>query len=1110
MKCPKCQFENPEGAKFCVECGGKIEIICRKCGFSNSPRFKFCAECGHALKEPTGAPLIDYTEPHSYTPKFLAEKILTTRSSIEGERKLVTVLFADVANYTSIAEKLDPEEVHQIMDGCFKILMDEIHRYEGTINQFTGDGVMALFGAPVAHEDHAQRACHSALSIQKALEGYRDELRNRFGIDFKMRIGINSGPVVVGSIGDDFRMDYTAIGDTTNLASRMESMAEPGTTLVSKSTHRIARDFFEFQFLGKLQVKGKEGFPEAYELKKASEVETRIEAAVARGLTRFVGREKESGALKEAFEKAQSGHGQVVGIVGDAGVGKSRLILEFRNLLPEGEYTYLEGRCLHFGGSMAYLPILDFLRSYFHFKEGDAEDLIKKKMEQTILRVDETLRRVLVPLQDLLSLKVEDEAYLKVEPEQKKEKIFESIRDLLVRESENKPVVMTIEDLQWIDKASEGFLDYLIGWLANVRVLLILLYRPEYTHQWGSKSYYNRIGLDQLTTKSSAELVEAILEGAEVVPELRELILSRAAGNPLYMEEFTHTLLENGSIQRKDNQYVLGQEPSDIQVPETIQGVIAARMDRLEDSLKRIMQVASVIGREFAFRILQTITGLKEELKSHLLNLQGLEFIYEKRLFPELEYVFKHALTQEVAYNSLLLKRRKEIHERIGQAIEQIYPERLEEFYEVLGHHYARSDNSQKALEYLSRANQKAARVNAMQEAKAYFDEAMKILDTLPETELNQKRRISLLVDQTFVFQLLFKFPEYYELLTRHEAMANALGNQELLGVFYTRLGACEWWCGYIDQAIKTLTKAAELCEAAGRKEDLGHAYMSLQWSHFWKGDYDQVFTLKESAIRLMEQQFNPRGYCLALVGASWAYSHTGSWDNAIKEGQKSLEVAERVSNNSLISFAAFCLTVAYTLKGDLSQAMEYGELAVQKAPTPADRAWAQTGLHWALCRLGDSLKGVELGETLLSMYRAVRFAPAEIYTIVSCAEGQWRLGDNEGATQRLSEGLELAERAGMKFLIGCAQRLLGEIAVKTNLDQATDHFTKSITVFRDIKAENELALAYAGYGRLYKRQGNIPKAREYLTNALEIFERLGTLIEPDKVKKELADLPKG
>jgi class 3 adenylate cyclase/tetratricopeptide (TPR) repeat protein len=1110
MKCPKCQFENPEGAKFCVECGGKLEIICRKCGFGNSPRFKFCAECGHALKEPTGAPLIDYTEPHSYTPKFLAEKILTTRSSIEGERKLVTVLFADVANYTSIADKLDPEEVHGIMDGCFKILMDEIHRYEGTINQFTGDGVMALFGAPVAHEDHAQRACHSALSIQKALEGYGDELRNRFGIDFKMRIGINSGPVVVGSIGDDLRMDYTAVGDTTNLASRMETMAEPGTTLVSRNTYRIARDFFDFKPLGKLQVKGKEAALEAYELIRASEVETRIEAAVARGLTRFVGRKKETGALKEAFEKAQAGHGQLVGIMGDAGVGKSRLILEFRNLLPEGGYTYLEGRCLHFGGSMAYLPILDILKSYFHFKEGDAEDVVKKKMEETILRVDETLRNVLGPLQDLLLLKVEDEAYLKVEPEQKKEKIFESIRDILVRESENKPVVMTIEDLQWIDNASEGFLDYFIGWLTNVRVLLILLYRPEYTHQWGSKSYYNRIGLDQLTTKSSAELVEAILEGAEVVPELRELILSRAAGNPLYMEEFAHTLLENGSIQRRDNQYVLGQEPSDIQVPETIQGVIAARMDRLEDSLKRIMQVASVIGREFAFRILQTITGLKEELKSHLLNLQGLEFIYEKSLFPELEYVFKHALTQEVAYNSLLLKRRKEIHERIGQAIEQIYQERLEEFYEVLGHHYARSDNSQKALEYLSRANQKAARVNAMQEAKAYFDEAMKILDTLPQTELNRKRRISLLVDQTFVFQLLFRFREYHDLLTHYEAMANALGNQELLGVFYTRLGSCEWWCGYIDQAIRTLTKAAELCEAAGRKEDLGHAYMVLQWSHLWKGDYDKVLTLKEAALPQMDEQISLRAYSLALVGASWAYSHTGNWDSAIEDGQKGLSIGEKFSNNSLISFAAFSLSVAYTLKGDLEKALEYGEIAVQQAPTPADRAWAQTGPFWALCRLGDPLKGIELGTALLSTYRTVGFVPAEIYTIVSLGEGHCRYGDYDKATKLLCEGLQLAERSGMKFLIGCAHRLLGEIALKTNLDQAMDHFVKSITVFREIKAENELAVAYAGLGRLHKQEGNIAKARDYLTNALEIFERLGTLIEPDKVRKELADLPKG
>ena len=357
MKCPKCQFDNPEGAKFCNECGNKLEISCPECGKVNPLGSKFCSECGHDLKAPKEAPPIDYSQPQSYTPKFLADKILTTRSSIEGERKLVTVLFADVANYTSISEKLDPEEVHQIMDGCFKILMDEIHRYEGTINQFTGDGVMALFGAPLAHEDHAQRACHAALSIQKAIRDYAEEIKKDCGIEFKMRIGLNSGPVIVGSIGDDLRMDYTAVGDTTNMAARMEATAKPGSTLVSKDTYRLVKDFFELDTPAKIKVKGKKEEQEAYELTQVSEIETRFRASVAKGLTRFVGRENSMAALMEAYDKVQSGSGQVLGIVGEAGVGKSRLLLEFRNLLPQAEFSFVEGRCLHYGGSMSYLPI---------------------------------------------------------------------------------------------------------------------------------------------------------------------------------------------------------------------------------------------------------------------------------------------------------------------------------------------------------------------------------------------------------------------------------------------------------------------------------------------------------------------------------------------------------------------------------------------------------------------------------------------------------------------------------------------------------------------------------------------------------------------------------
>jgi class 3 adenylate cyclase len=562
MKCQKCGSDNREGIRFCEECGAKLELECSDCKAKIPLGKKFCGECGQDLTKPVKAPVINYSEPQSYTPKFLADKILTTRSSIEGERKLVTVLFADVANFTSIAEKLDPEEVHQLMNNCFKILMDEIHTYEGTINQFTGDGIMALFGAPVAHEDHAQRGCYAALSIQRAIGEYGKIIKKDLDIHFKLRIGLNSGPVIVGSIGDDLRMDYTAVGDTTNLAARMESMARPGAVLISEATQRLVRDFFELKSMGKVEVKGKDKPQQAFELMRAGEVETRIEAAITKGLTRFIGRKNSMAALMQAFEKTISGAGQVIGIVGEAGVGKSRLLLEFRNFLLPTKFTFLEGRCLHYGGSMAYLPILDMLRSYFKLNETDQELVIKKKMKDKIFQLDNKLQGVLKPFEDLLSLKIVDEAYLDLEPKQKRAKLFEAIRDLLIRESQNRPLVLAVEDLHWIDKSSEQFLDYMIGWLANTRILLIILYRPEYTHTWGSKSYYNRIGLGQLTTKSSAELVQAILEGAKVVPELAELILSRTGGNPLFMEEVTYGLIENGSIKRKDNRYILSRKAS--------------------------------------------------------------------------------------------------------------------------------------------------------------------------------------------------------------------------------------------------------------------------------------------------------------------------------------------------------------------------------------------------------------------------------------------------------------------------------------------------------------------------------------------------------------------
>jgi tetratricopeptide (TPR) repeat protein len=470
--------------------------------------------------------------------------------------------------------------------------------------------------------------------------------------------------------------------------------------------------------------------------------------------------------------------------------------------------------------------------------------------------------------------------------------------------------------------------------------------------------------------------------------------------------------------------------------------------------------------------------------------------------------VFKHALTQDVAYDSLLLKRRKEIHEGIGSAMEALYPDRLEEHHELLAYHYARSANTDKALQYLDLANQKAAKINAMEEAKTYFDEAMALLDALPETEENRQRRISLLVSQGEAFMLLLKIPEYYDLLTRYEPMARGLGNPELLGAFFGRLGHCHFIFAHYDQAIETLTKALELCQGAGNAEDAGHAYTYLSWSHSDRGDYHQVLALKEDFLQTMEQSFNLHSYTWVLSAASRAYACLGRWDEAVEEGKKALSVAEEFSDNSLISFVVWNLSIAYSSKGDLARAVECGELAVQKAPTPADKALAQRALGWAWCRSGETTRGIELLTTVLPIFRAGRFINSEIPLMCFLGEGYWLAGEDDKARQTLEEGLEMAERYGVRYYAGFAHRLLGESVLKTNPTQAVPHFEKSIAIFREIKADNGLAMAYAGYGRLHKKQGEIARAREYLTKALEIFERLATPIEPNNVREVLAELP--
>jgi len=1123
MKCPKCQFENAEGIKFCGECGAKLETICPKCSFRNAPGIKFCGECGHNLREAKAPAPVDYSKPQSYTPKFLAEKILSTGKSLEGERKLVTVLFADVAGYTSMSEKLDPEEVHQIMDGCFQILMDEIHRYEGTIDKFTGDGVMALFGAPLAHEDHAQRACYAALAIQKALETYGQKVEKDCKVPFKMRVGLNSGPVIVGSVGKDLKMDYTAVGDTVNLASRMQTMAEPGRILVSGDVNKMARDFFNFKARGKMSVKGKEEAVEAYELLEPTEVASRIEASVLRGLTRFVGREKEMATLREAFDKARSGSGQVVCIVGEAGVGKSRLLLELRRTLESDQYTYLEGQCLHYGSSMPYLPLLDILRSYFGLKEGEREFLVRKRLEEKTSAIDPKFKAVLPPLQELLSLKVEDEAYLKLEPQKKREKIFEAIRDLAVVGSQRKPLMVAIDDFQWTDRTSEEFLSYFIGHLPNSRILLLLLYRPEYTHQWGSKSCYSQIRVDELPTKSSADLVRAMLEEGEVAPELRELILNRAAGNPLFMEEFTHTLLENGSIQKKNHQYVLSRKASEIHVPDTIQGIIAARMDRLDENLKRIMQVASVIGRDFAYRILQTITGMQEELKGHLVNLQGLEFIYEKSLYPELEYVFKHALTQEVAYNSLLLKRRKQIHERIGKAIEELYPDRLEEFCEALGHHYSAAENWEKAYQYLRLSAEKAHRGYSSQEAFRYYSDALDTLGRLPDTGENKRSRVDITLSAYSVMVTLGSPEGCLAILEEAVRAADALGDRVAVMRLYAAIGFGHINAGHALEALKFTQKAFDEAEKLGDETGVSRTAMQLCNVCLQCGEPEPAAHVAARAIALLEKsRRGPSGalpgfdaYASLLSYLGWAKALLGDFNEAERLCQKAISIAAEVKSQYGLAMAHLLHCVVSTYRGraeDLLQHVKETRRLSEESQIPYFLPSCCLFEAWAHYYQGDLPEARECGERAIPLL--LELGPASGVYNVHLLLGlvSQELGDRPDARRHFEQAQEFAvvsaQRVGEGYRAGAIWlgRLIMEedasqivLAEKTILEglESVEH-----RKIKPIQAEGHLAL-----GEVYAIAGQKKKALASLNKAHQMFQEMGIDYYLAKTEKALEKL---
>jgi class 3 adenylate cyclase/tetratricopeptide (TPR) repeat protein len=782
-------------------------LRCSSCGFENAPGIKFCGECGRRL----GTSPSERLDPRAYTPRHLAEKILTARTALEGERKQVTVLFADVKGSMELAERLDPEEWHGIMDRFFQLLAEGVHRFEGTVNQYTGDGIMALFGAPIAHEDHAWRACWAALHLGEALRRYADELRMTRGINFSVRTGLNSGEVVVGRIGDDLRMDYTAQGHTVGLAQRTEQLAEPGKIYLSEHTARLVTGFFRLRDLGRLTVKGVAEPVRVHELEGTGALRTRLDVSRARGFSRFVGRADEMAALEAALERALAGNGQVIAVVAEPGIGKSRLCFEFLERCRRRGLATHEAHGVAHGKLIPFLPILDMLRSYFGIIEQDGAPEARRKIAGTLLLLDESFREALPLVFDFLGVPDPTDPAPRVDPEVRQRQLLGVLRRLTEARSRREPAVILFEDLHWIDGGTEIFVANLVETLWETRTLLLVNFRPEYHADWLKKPYCRQLPLLPLGPDVIRELLADLLGAHPSLAGLAERIQERTGGNPFFIEETVQALVEGGSLEGTRGAYRLVRPAAELALPATVQAVLAARIDRLPEREKTVLQTAAVIGREFTEPVLARVVELPaSELAAALAALGAAELVYEQALYPDAEYAFKHPLTQEVAYRSQLGERRARVHAAVARAIEAAYPARLDEHAALLAHHCERAGEGLAAAEWHRRAAEWAG-ARDRREMVRHWRQALALLRELPESPealalgVVARTRIlhnAILIGETGEDPAVL-FAEGMDLAARLGGVAARVMLLVEYGMTRTSVGAVEESLGHLKEAVR-------------------------------------------------------------------------------------------------------------------------------------------------------------------------------------------------------------------------------------------------------------------------------------------------------------------
>jgi class 3 adenylate cyclase/predicted ATPase len=1137
MRCSNCGSENPAAKKFCGDCGAPLSNLCSKCGADNPSSKRFCGDCGAALVGRLLSPT-----PSPSTPTIsVASDYSETIPAADGERKAVTALFADIKGSMELMEDLDPEEARAIFDPALKLMIDGARHYDGYIVQSTGDGIFALFGAPVTHEDHPQRALYAALRIQESMRRYSAKLREDGNLPIEARIGVNTGEVVVRSIATGSpHAEYTPLGHSISVAARLQALAPTGSIATTNDARSLCEGYFNFRSLGPTKIKGVHEPLDVFEVVGLGPLRTRLQRSASRGLTRFVGRQREMEAMRAAAERARSGHGQIVAAVAEAGVGKSRLFFEFKAVASSG-WTTLEAFSVSHGRASAYFPLIDLLRDYFRFAREDRSRERREKVAGKMTILDRALEEVLPYLYALLDIRDENDAIAQMDPEIKQRRTLEAIKRIFLSESLNQPLILIFEDLHWIDDETEVFLNLLADSIATARILLLVNYRPEYSHRWGSKTYYSQLRLDPLVPESSEEMLDALLadsapaklsaaaklggtdsgrgaiSGAELtksgdtdvnlqinaphdLDSLKRLIIQRTEGNPFFMEETVQALFEEGALLRNGN-VSLTKPLAELKIPPTVRAIVASRIDRLPPPEKDLIQILAVLGKEFKVALIQRILlKLEGQLQPMLDRLQATEFIYEQPALGDIEYAFKHALTQEVAYNSILIERRKLLHQRTAQAIEDVFSDHLNDHFADLARHYGQSGDLTKAVHFLQLAAESAAQRSAHAETTAFLNSALEMSIRLPitreRTQLELELHLALLRSLTTTRG--YAAPEVESSHRATLELSTKLEDPQLQFPALMFDWAFHQMRRDLENAARSAERVLQVATKVGDPLMLVHANYASGAVFLFLGEIRVAVQKLDQAARfykpqpLTQEPQDPGVTALSFLAlAQWL---AGFPDTAMNESDHAISVARGLSHPPSLALALTYRALLHLCRREPGNALEIAEEACSLTSDHGFQYWnalASTYRGIAIAYLGRHEEGISGILQGIAAYRATGSELGAALIMVGLASSYLNAGRIEEVLGTTAQGLANTERTGARLSNPELLRLRGEALLRrapTSASEPHSCFETAIAAARNQEAKAWELRATMSLGRLLASQGRREEAHSMLSEIYKWF----------------------